>query len=65
MRSAARRASSASSTVQQPRDPLRRASREVEVVSEAPLHVQLDGDVLGPARRLTVRCEEHALLVRT
>ena len=42
-----------------------RASREVEVVSEAPLHVQLDGDVLGPARRLTVRCEEHALLVRT
>ena len=42
-----------------------RATRELEVVSEEPLHVQLDGDVVGPARRLHVRCEEHALLVRT
>lgn len=41
-----------------------RASREVEVVSEVPLHVQLDGDVLDPATRLRVRCERHALLVR-
>lgn len=41
-----------------------RASREVEVTSEQPLHVQLDGDVVGPARRLLVRCEEHALAIR-
>ena len=41
-----------------------RASREVEVVSEQPLHVQLDGDVAGPARRLRVRCEPHALAIR-
>lgn len=42
-----------------------RASRELEVVSDEPLHVQLDGDVLGPATRLRVRCQRHALLVRT
>lgn len=42
-----------------------RASREVEIVSEEPLHVQLDGDVVGPARRLHVRCLQHALLVRS
>ncbi|WP_068260081.1 diacylglycerol/lipid kinase family protein [Janibacter limosus] len=42
-----------------------RASRELEIVSEEPLHVQLDGDVVGPARRLHVRCLQHALLVRS
>lgn len=41
-----------------------RASREVEVTSEQPLHVQLDGDVVGPAHRLHVRCLHHALLIR-
>lgn len=42
-----------------------RASTEVTVSSEQPLHVQLDGDVLGPARRMQVRCLPHALTVRT
>lgn len=41
-----------------------RASTEVVVTSERPLHVQLDGDVLGPAGRMHVRCEHHALAVR-
>ncbi|WP_435201636.1 diacylglycerol/lipid kinase family protein [Janibacter sp. GS2] len=41
-----------------------RASTEVMVTSEQPLHVQLDGDVLEPARRLRVRCVRHALAVR-
>ena len=42
---------------------MRKAARQ----EEHPMIVlrELDGDVLGPARRLTVRCEEHALLVRT
>lgn len=40
------------------------ASREVTVTSEEQLYVQLDGDVLGPARRLQVRCVHHALTVR-
>ncbi len=42
-----------------------RASTEVTVTCEQPLHVQLDGDVLGPARRMHVRCVPHALTVRT
>lgn len=42
-----------------------RASRELEVTSEIPLHVQLDGDVVGLVRRLRLRCVHHALLVRT
>lgn len=42
-----------------------RASRELEVTSEDPLYVQLDGDVIGPVRRLQLRCVHHALLVRT
>ena len=41
-----------------------RASRSLTVTSRTPLHVQLDGDVLGPARRLSVHVEEHALSVR-
>lgn len=41
-----------------------RASTELTVTSELPLHVQLDGDVLGPARRMMVRCVPHALSVR-
>lgn len=41
-----------------------RASTEVTVASEQPLHVQLDGDVLGPARRMHARCIPHALTVR-
>lgn len=42
-----------------------RASRELEVTSKDPLYVQLDGDVIGPVRRLQLRCVHHALLVRT
>ena len=41
-----------------------RASRSLTVTSRTPLHVQLDGDVLGPARRLSAHVEEHALSVR-
>lgn len=41
-----------------------RASRELEVTSAQPLHVQLDGDVLGTAHRLRVRCVQHAFTVR-
>lgn len=41
-----------------------RACAEVTVTAAEPLHVQLDGDVLGPATRLHVRCEPHALAVR-
>ncbi len=40
-------------------------SREMTVTSPRPLHVQLDGDVLGRAARLHVRCLHHALTVRT
>ncbi len=42
-----------------------RPSRELSVTSSQPVHVQLDGDVLGPATRLDVRCLRHALAVRT
>lgn len=42
-----------------------RASTEMTVTSAQPLHVQLDGDVAGPARRMRVRCVHHALTVRT
>lgn len=42
-----------------------RPSRELTVTSATPLHVQLDGDVIGPARRMHVRCVHHALSVRT
>lgn len=41
-----------------------RASTEMTVTSAQPLHVQLDGDVVGPARRMHVRCVHHALTVR-
>lgn len=41
-----------------------RASSEVVVTSERPLDVQLDGDALGPAGRMHVRCVHHALTVR-
>lgn len=42
-----------------------RPSTELTVSSEQPLHVQLDGDLLGPAGRMHVRCLHHALTVRT
>ena len=42
-----------------------RASTGLTVTSEEPLHVQLDGDVVGPARRMHVRCVPHALAIRT
>lgn len=41
-----------------------RASTEMTVTSPRPLHVQLDGDVVGPAGVLRVRCVHHALTVR-
>ncbi|NYF98169.1 diacylglycerol kinase family protein [Janibacter cremeus] len=41
-----------------------RPSSELVVTSATPLHIQLDGDVIGPARRMQVRCIHHALLVR-
>lgn len=41
-----------------------RPSSELTVTSATPLHVQLDGDVIGPARRMQVRCVHHALSVR-
>lgn len=41
-----------------------RATTELTVSSERPLAVQLDGDVLGPAHRMHVRCLRHALTVR-
>ena len=42
-----------------------RSASEVTVTSRPPRYVQLDGDVLGPANRLHVRCLRHALTVRT
>lgn len=42
-----------------------RPATELTVTSATPLHVQLDGDVVGPARRMHVRCLPHALSVRT
>lgn len=42
-----------------------RPSTRVTVTSEQPLRIQLDGDVLGPASRMEVRCVHRALLVRT
>lgn len=41
-----------------------RPSSELTVTSATPLHIQLDGDVIGPARRMQVRCVHHALSVR-
>lgn len=41
-----------------------RPSSGLTVTSGTPLHVQLDGDVIGSARRLQVRCLPHALAVR-
>ncbi|WP_338749601.1 diacylglycerol/lipid kinase family protein [Janibacter alittae] len=41
-----------------------RPSTELTVTSATPLHIQLDGDVIGPARRMQVRCIRHALSVR-
>lgn len=42
-----------------------RASTEVTLTSEQPLHVQLDGDLVGPTRRLHVRCVPRTVTVRT
>ena len=41
-----------------------RGSTEVTVTTEQPLHIQLDGDVVGPARRMHARCLPHAITVR-
>ncbi len=42
-----------------------RPAAGLEVTAADPLLVQLDGDAYGPASRLRLRCEPHALSVRT